>query len=1573
MEQFRRRSSAEESLVRLEKAFSSLTSSWRGNEALESTSVDDGNNENDDYRGPLGLNLLYAATEPIIDFIFLHGLGGGSRKTWSKTSNPYHYWPKEWLSRDPEFTRVRVHSFGYKANWAELQRSFLTIHDFAQSLLNEIQCSLDIRRSNTKLVLIAHSMGGVVAKQAYVIARQDPTLRDLAGRIHTIFFLATPHRGSDLAKTLLKILRVSLNQKPFVAELEKNSSTVASINDSFRHFSDDLQLWSFYETIPCNLFFSNALIVDKFSATLGYARERCSLLNADHRGICKFEQPGEPNYRTLRNALVATLETIYKEVNQTVSETTKLRQRMLSNLTGIYEPPVDDYQACEEIRVPGTFEWFCSTERYIKWQSGSGLEQPIFWLTGAGGAGKSVLSSHIISDLQEKGLNCSYYFFKHGMAKKASISGCLLSLALQIGQTDERILDRLIQLSDYLPAWEQLDERTLWRQLFLGAIFKEHSSSPHFWVLDALDECRMCTALASLLTKAPPNVRIFITSREGPEISQCLSSLTNLVDHYHLRAEDTLVDLGIFVDSRMHHLPVGDESRQESLRERILAKSGGSFLWTSLVVQELEGVYSEERADHVLNEMPSDMHDFYARMLSTISEKGRKLAHSVFSWCLLAMRALAVDEFQCALKLDSNETVQNLDRVIMHICGNLVKVGRNGHVECVHQTAKNFLLQQNYTPDLIIHKPRAHSKIAEICLRSMNTKFDKKSRQRRARTTTSNLNSNNELIDYAATHFSDHLQKCTSESLKVWELLNEFLNNNALAWIEYLARTRKLQTLFRTVKNLKAYLMRRSKHLGPLSKEKNDLENWIQDLARINARFRDPLAICPSAIFDIVPSLCPTGSMISMLYASRARGIMVKGQTEKVWDECLARFDYQTGVTSAVTQGDLYLAVGLSNGTLYLYHQDSMELMGTLIHGERAKILCFSSGDNFLASSSSRNIKIWDMKKRTLVRSFHVNHQPLAVFFSDDHYGTLTAITQDNYSLTLNFQEDESEEESWSWAEIVLEATGQCLPVQPPTKALFSEDHSILAVSYRGGSLYLINATRESFIGCCNRAPATAMGVSRQYVVDALAFNPSPEIEALVVSYGDGEIVVYDLWSCELRYQTPDIFAHSMSCSPNGRTLVTGSSRGTINIFEFSGTEGTSLTLVYRIDAFEDGIRGISFSSNSQRFADIRGSQCRIWEPTVLVSDGSDEGSQSELSQAIVVKPRSCGVLEGPLKADITSICPGPSGQYVFCGKQDGSLVYFSTLDATEKGLLYQHASNTAIICVACDVKTNLLATADESGRVIVNTIQIASTGYISVKVINEIRSEFSVLTLLLDTSGERILLQGRDVAQVWTIDGGKIYTLPFSDQDETRAIINHPSDPMIFLSISFAQKNSHSWTGLEYAEDDIKTSIKGLNINEDSKSTESLALKHVTGQVSPKVTETFIAALVKEHMPSPSMDRPRLMIWSAANISHHAWPSESFPRSFDNINPKIRQIIAVVRQFVIFLDIDLWVCSIDLVKWKQSEHGIQRHFFLLSEWRGSTGKFLVNYVSSTRDFLIVNKHRLLVIRRGLDVVKTWE
>ena len=122
--------------LELERQKSVVSTSRRSFLSRTLTRLDNGGV--DDAKGPYGLNTLFEPAEPAIaDLVFVHGLGGGSRSTWTKSNDPSLYWPQQWLPNDYGFRDIRIHSFGYNSNWDK--ESALNIHDFAKSLLGSIK------------------------------------------------------------------------------------------------------------------------------------------------------------------------------------------------------------------------------------------------------------------------------------------------------------------------------------------------------------------------------------------------------------------------------------------------------------------------------------------------------------------------------------------------------------------------------------------------------------------------------------------------------------------------------------------------------------------------------------------------------------------------------------------------------------------------------------------------------------------------------------------------------------------------------------------------------------------------------------------------------------------------------------------------------------------------------------------------------------------------------------------------------------------------------------------------------------------------------------------------------------------------------------------------------------------------------------------------------------------------------------------------------------------------------------------------------------------------------------------
>ncbi|KAH8810690.1 hypothetical protein F5884DRAFT_670914, partial [Xylogone sp. PMI_703] len=177
----------------------------------------------------LGLTVLYeSAALPTLDFIFVRGLGGSSRQTWSKDHDPELFRPQIWLSLEPKIQTARTLTFGYNANFLG-PASISRISDFARDLLCATQFMHNDSDAETHvgkrpIVFVAHSIVGLVVKKAYILGQNDDIHKNTLVSVKSIIFLSTPHRGSNLAPIHDRVLKLSVFNyfsKQCISELER--------------------------------------------------------------------------------------------------------------------------------------------------------------------------------------------------------------------------------------------------------------------------------------------------------------------------------------------------------------------------------------------------------------------------------------------------------------------------------------------------------------------------------------------------------------------------------------------------------------------------------------------------------------------------------------------------------------------------------------------------------------------------------------------------------------------------------------------------------------------------------------------------------------------------------------------------------------------------------------------------------------------------------------------------------------------------------------------------------------------------------------------------------------------------------------------------------------------------------------------------------------------------------------------------------------------------------------------------------------------------------------------------------
>ena len=1212
--------------------------------------------------------------------------------------------------------------------------------------------------------------------------------------------------------------------------------------------------------------------------------------------------------------------------------------------------PEDDLLALEDARIADSCAWLTSKPEFKEWRAPGSSNPSILWLSGNPGTGKSILASHVINHLQEQNHNCSYFFFKHGIAMKSSISECLRSLAYQMALSNVEIRRRLLQLEESGVVLEKNDERVIWRKLFRGGVFQATVVQPQYWVIDALDECSKFQSVFSMISDAGTHLplRIFITSRKTPELQRSFDELCPKAVHLEDRLSDTIDDVKLFIAAKISRLSVEEGESSANLKVRILAKSGGCFLWVRLVMQELEHVWSEEGVEEVLNEIPADMSMLYTRILENMSKVARaaKLAKAVLTWVVCASRLLTLHEMQSALKLDINETAQSLERSISSTCGQLVFVDQRSRIQMVHQTAKDFLLQENLDSEFAVKKSDGHARLATKCLEFLSSSDFKAPRppmSKRAFKPTPTMDF--PLSDYASTYFSDHMYKASSFDSEPWDALYEFLSTNVLSWMEHLARSGDLHHITRAATNIRAYLDRWAKYYPPIGQQAQTVEAWSVDMIRVGAKFRTILLTSPIAIHWLIPPMCPAESMIAQRFSFPHRGLAVKGAIVKRWDDCLSQINYRGAQATAVSCGNRFFAVGLSTGRIFLYSCVSGQQHHILEHIERVKVLNFGAQNRFVASSGLRHVRIWDINTGQQIWAFDIPHQALTLDFTKGDE-CLIAATQGDYLACWDLLHG-SERARIQW-HAGFEAANHNRRKSSPTHAVMSPDRNLLAVSYRGLPIMVFDIEAEMDFGECVRQNGSSVGTTvSHYPPVAMAFNPARGINLLIVSYGDGELVTYSLSTLELRHRLLTVNAQTLACSPDGRTLVTGGSFGTLQIFDMDGIGDVGMTLIYRIDAYEEGIKSLVFNSDGLRFFDIRGSQCRVWEPAVLVHRDSQDCDQSEVSDPASIVPTSVDMRENELRVDITAMACHHGGEVVFCGKQDGSVAVFFTKDGLENGLLYKHMSNIAVTFLIWGEEQSILVSADESSRVIVRRVVKAQSGWSASETLADQRFEGSIGGVLMNPNNDRLLVSGNGGYELWTVRGERLAS-EASIVHQTRCAICHPLQPDTMVVIGPTVARIAMWEDL--------TEVGKITLNR--------CYEPLLGGAMPSIFYQSGGILAELSKGSGGRFSNRLECWEASAFLAGSLAINPLP-GFQDLGSKVEHIIGIIGTTLLFLDVDFWVYSLDLKTFALTSQA-KRHFFIPADWQSNYGAILFQ-LNSRNEFVFAKKHELMIIERGLN------
>ncbi|KAI1154522.1 hypothetical protein F4825DRAFT_170513 [Nemania diffusa] len=594
------------------------------------------------------------------DLVFIHGLRGSRLKTWSRDGI---FWPHDLLKDDLKNTRVIT--WGYDANIANAFQyaSKESLFGHATTLLSDLA---RLRPGVTRpIIFICHSLGGLVVKQALITADSYNTHGRLPAGFGNIYkstagviFMGTPHRGSSkesYGEIAVNIAKLSLRQpnSQLLRTLKPDSHILEQQRDDFTTISKDMAIVCIREELPTGA----GLIVPEASATYDGFNVVRGAIHANHMDMVKFAEKVEGYKRTLGYIR----DIINDKSPKPQEDQKKVKAWHKEILNALRFPGIFDREEMIEQAYAETCSWVwgsiplkgrTTAERceFIPWLRST---EPLLWISGKAGCGKSTLMKHIYHDPRTKFelensswaagkdlIFIGHFFHDRGNDDQKSREGMLRSILFQVLDMQPHVtpiafsksrfvysdhsgnLEYKLEMTKELLTWETLSNA------FLSML--QHLDNFKICIfLDGLDEYRMAgredqyteqeldliydgtnedeawgrsrwiteghKEVAKFLFKfsTHKNVKVCISSRELVVFEHEFRSLLRIRVHTHTAGAIAQYCTGRLTKEIPHLANI------QNFIAEITDRSLGVFLWVQLVVDMLvdgniKGDYEKE-------------------------------------------------------------------------------------------------------------------------------------------------------------------------------------------------------------------------------------------------------------------------------------------------------------------------------------------------------------------------------------------------------------------------------------------------------------------------------------------------------------------------------------------------------------------------------------------------------------------------------------------------------------------------------------------------------------------------------------------------------------------------------------------------------------------------------------------------------------------------------------------------------------------------------------------------------------------------------------------------------------------
>ena len=459
--------------------------------------------------------------------------------------------------------------------------------------------------------------------------------------------------------------------------------------------------------------------------------------------------------------------------------------------------------------------------------------QPIFWLNGLAGTGKTTIAQSFAEIAFAEGKLGASFFCSRDSENRSNIQAIFPTLAFQLAYQYPLFRQELLQV---LGADPDIGHKSLCSQLekaIIGPLTATHSST--LIIIDALDECKddePASAILSVLSRYVdqiPTVKFFITGRPEPSIRlgfrlRSLQPITEVLRLHDVEPSSVDGDIRLFFRTRLAEIAktrVDCNFTQDwplpSHLDILCQKAAGFFIYASTVVKY---VASKSRAptkqlELVISLPQSTAQDgrgvdhLYIQILKQavddvdISDKDKEEIYSRFRTVVgavvLVFNPLSIKAFSDLLG------VSDIPITLNYLYSLLLVPEKEDPIQSFHKSFPDFLTDPERCKDkwFFVDPAVHHADIFLSCLGLMRIQLRKNICNLDKFVDLSEVKDLSvcqkenigDALEYACTFWSKHLLKIPESSLYVGEVqktIDEFFTTSLLYWIEVLVLTKNL-------------------------------------------------------------------------------------------------------------------------------------------------------------------------------------------------------------------------------------------------------------------------------------------------------------------------------------------------------------------------------------------------------------------------------------------------------------------------------------------------------------------------------------------------------------------------------------------------------------------------------------------------------------------------------------------------------------------------------------------------------------------------------------------------------------